>query len=340
MTAPLVSTVIPVFNGAKFVCRCIESVLAQTYRPIEVIVIDDGSTDESATLLRAYGERIRVIAQSNSGVSVARNVGIQTARGEFIAFLDQDDWWQPTKTSRQIDLFLADSTVGLVHTDVAHFDEPTGRYVGRLNHGRSEVLIGHCYDRLLMGNAIFNSSVVVRRSILKQVGGFSTEINRNTIQDYDLWLRIARVAPLAFVPEALTTYCLHPDQGMWNVRDSLMEEAKLLDRLVPPIQLKSDAKLRNRFFWLFNQLTIANLDVNDKNAARASSTRALQMKWSLRNALIWLLTFFPLSCISAIRSTYTHVKPKYVPHESNHVPSWAKATILELGTLPECCRRR
>ena len=165
MGTPLVSVIIPVYNGSDFLAAAIESVLGQTYRPTETILVDDGSTDNSWTLIESYGSRVTGIRQKNQGVAHARNCGILHARGEFVAFLDQDDWWASDKVEQQVRAFLRDDRVGLVHTGVRHYDEVAGNFAKPLNpNSHPEQLIGNCYDRLLLGNFVHNSSVMVRKS--------------------------------------------------------------------------------------------------------------------------------------------------------------------------------
>ena len=116
MENPLVSVVIPVYNGQRFLRQAIDSVLAQTYKNLEAIVVNDGSTDRSAEVMRAYGGRIVAVHQYNMGVGGARNTGMKKARGQFIAFLDQDDWWRPEKVAKQVARFAADKNLCLIYT--------------------------------------------------------------------------------------------------------------------------------------------------------------------------------------------------------------------------------
>jgi glycosyltransferase involved in cell wall biosynthesis len=102
-----VSCIVPVFNGERFVAEALESILAQTYRPIDVIVADDGSTDGTAAILSGYGGRIRVVTQPTAGPAATRNLGLEAARGEFVAFLDADDVWHPEKLAKQVRRFAA-----------------------------------------------------------------------------------------------------------------------------------------------------------------------------------------------------------------------------------------
>src|SRR5262249_41809571 len=144
MMSGLVSVVIPVYNGSSFLRDAIDSVLEQTYAPLQILVVDDGSVDDSPHVIASYGSRLEPFRQQNMGVSHARNKGVQAARGEFVAFLDQDDWWHPEKIARQVETFVQDADIGLVHTDVAHYHDPSSTFIERFNPNRSDWLIGRC----------------------------------------------------------------------------------------------------------------------------------------------------------------------------------------------------
>src|SRR5262245_55450805 len=124
---PLISVIIPSFNSARFVVQAVESALAQTYSPIEIIVIDDGSNDNTRVVLGPFFEWIRYVYQSNAGLSNARNRGIKEARGDLIAFLDADDQWLPEKLVKQWDCLKMNLNAGLIHTDTYQLYEPDGK---------------------------------------------------------------------------------------------------------------------------------------------------------------------------------------------------------------------
>lgn len=209
-----VSVVIPTYQRAHLVGQAIESVLAQSYRDYEIIVVNDGSTDDTATRLSEFADRIRVIHQANRGVSAARNAGIQVAKGDLLAFLDDDDLWLPGKLASQVALFARNSAVGLVYGDMKLFDEAgerQGSYVDRCPPPLMQnAAVLFCY------NFIPNSTVMVRRACLDQVGLFDESLP--PCEDYDLWLRIIEHWPVLGSSEVLTRYRLsanglHCDKG-------------------------------------------------------------------------------------------------------------------------------
>jgi glycosyltransferase involved in cell wall biosynthesis len=300
---PFVSVVIPVYNGQRYLRQALESVFAQTHRNIELIAVNDGSTDDSAEILASYEGRLVVVSQTNSGVGAARTAGMQAARGELVAFLDQDDWWLPEKIEKQVALFAADQRLGLVHTGVEHHDDLAGKSVGPLNPlAEPQLLVGDCYQRLLLDNQIYNSSVMVRAAVLKQVGYCNPAIRGNTVQDYDLWLRIAQVSRLGYVPEKLTVFRVHPNQGTWDRRQMLTEESRLLHRALDGSSLVQDAAMRARMAKLYTDLGTAHLDAGQRTLARVNYASSLGWRRTRRTAMLWTISWLPLGVIRAIQA--------------------------------------
>jgi glycosyltransferase involved in cell wall biosynthesis len=318
----LVSVVIPVYNGGSFLTKAIESTLSQTYKPIELIVVDDGSVDDSADIISSYGTRLRPIRQPNAGVAQARNVGIRAARGDFVAFLDQDDWWLPTKVAKQVEFFGQDHDLGLVHTDAAFYHDPSASFIGRINRLRPELLTGRSFERLLLGNAILNSSVMVRRSVLNTVGTINIEIRGNTIQDYDLWLRIAKQSSFGFIAEKLVVYRLHPGQGMWDARRSLVEELDLVERLVEETRTPPSAEMRARMATLLDEAGIAHLDAGNVELARQCFAKALRKRYSWRDVVLLALALLPPPLITRLRRARAGLRMLWGVNAATSRPVW------------------
>jgi glycosyltransferase involved in cell wall biosynthesis len=196
-----VSVVIATHNRALLVKEAIDSVLAQTQPPREVIVVDDGSSDPTRETLASYGNRIRAFHQKQGGASAARNFGMSRAEGEWIAFLDDDDVWLPSKLEQQVKLLEQDRRLGLVYCSDYTVDDHL-----RILHSRvaAPANRGDVFERLLIRNFIFTSCVVARRDAIQRAGYMDLEFR--FAQDWDLWLKIAAHAPVDFVPEPLVLY--------------------------------------------------------------------------------------------------------------------------------------
>ena len=216
MDRPLVSVIIPNYNYANYVGSAVDSVLGQTYPNIEIIVIDDGSTDGSREILEGYGDRINAVFQTNQGVSAARNNGVTVSRGELIAFLDADDYWLSEKIEKQVQNFAADPSLGLVHVAVDEIDTE-----GTSLRKHTEGLDGFVSDELVMltHRSIFGggSGLMVPRTVFDEAGGFDTRLS--TSADWDLFYQISSKFKVGFVPEVLLKYRFHHSNMHANVKE-------------------------------------------------------------------------------------------------------------------------
>ena len=214
MEKGLVSVVIPNYNYAHHLREAIDSALAQSYPDVEIIVVDDGSTDGSKDLLDQYKGKITAIFQKNQGVSAARNKGAALSQGEYLAFLDADDVWLPAKVERQIEFFRADPTLGLVHVGVREVDG-----AGRTLLDRLEGLEGKVSDDLLMlkreGILGGGSGLMVPRYVFDEVGGF--DLRLSTSADWDFFYQVSTRYLVGFVPQILLEYRVHHSNMHGNV---------------------------------------------------------------------------------------------------------------------------
>ncbi len=206
---PTVSVVIPTYNRAHIVGRAVKSVLGQTYQDWEIVVVDDGSKDDTRAAVEAFHEpRIRFIAhERNQGQCAAWNTGINAARGKYVAFLDSDDEWLPEKLAKSVEAFgKHDERVGLVYSGKMLLEE-NGTVLGV----RTPTLQGNVHDALLAWDFIGSCTrVVVRRDVLRQVGGF--DLSLPSCDDWDLWIRVSKVSEVAAIEECLVKRYLGPDQ--------------------------------------------------------------------------------------------------------------------------------
>lgn len=222
-TQPLLSAIIPNYNYAHYLPLAINSVLAQSYKEVEIIVVDDGSKDDSRSIVRTYGERVRLIEQKNQGVAVARNRGVAESLGEFIAFLDADDLWLPTKLERQMQRFFDEPELGLVHCGVEEIDEEGNPLLVRLDGLEGWV----AKELLLLQRPVIlggGSGLMISRKTFEEVGGFDERLS--TSADWDFFYRVAARYRVGFVPEVLIHYRVHKSNMHSNVK--LMEHDMLL----------------------------------------------------------------------------------------------------------------
>ncbi len=196
-----VSVVIPTYNNGGLLTQALDSVLAQTILPAEIVVVDDGSQDDTAQRIVPYAGRVKYLFQPNQGVSAARNRGLDEARQEWIAFLDADDVWHPRKLELQLHTLRRVPDLALLGTEV--FDWPATSFPD-CDFLPSASLERIPWDRLVVKNYFTTSSVLVRRSVLQQVGFFDTSLQGP--EDYDRWLHVAEWGPVANLMVPLTGY--------------------------------------------------------------------------------------------------------------------------------------
>lgn len=224
----LVSVVTATYNMGRYIAETLESILGQDYPQVESIVVDDGSTDDTAAVLARFDgdPRLRVVHQANAGQTVAKNRGVAEARGEFIAFCDADDTWEPHKLSRQIPRFRADDRVAVVFSEIDNIDDQS-RPLDGPRMRRSE---GRVTAQLLIDNFVPFPSVVVRADALRAAGGFDENLTMSI--DYDLWLRLSTEYRFAYVPEVLAHYRLWPGQMSHRTGERLDNFERLFDRFL------------------------------------------------------------------------------------------------------------
>jgi len=217
MHDPLISVIVPAYNSGPLLDETLQSVLAQTWKRRELIVVDDGSTDDTPRRLASYGSALRTVRQENLGTGAARNAGLRLARGEYVALLDHDDLWAPTKLEVQLDVARRHPASGFVACDGEEFEGARvrsgqllfGPVATRLAPAPRREWTGAAYGDLLLGCPIATSGqTLIRRDVLEQVGAISER--RDESVDYDLWLRLARDRPLTFHGDRLVRWRYHP----------------------------------------------------------------------------------------------------------------------------------
>jgi glycosyltransferase involved in cell wall biosynthesis len=245
-----ISVIIPTYNYGHFISQAIESVLAQTYPAAEVIVVDDGSTDDTADIVKAFGDPVKFVKQENSGVCEARNRGVRESTSDLLAFLDADDIYLPTSLEKQAALFLNDSELGLVHCGLRLFDHETGDTISEILEGGEE----NVADNLLLweGPVIAGpGAIVVQRDAFASVGGFDTAMKVG--EDWDFCYRIAKKYKIGFVAEPLVLYRSHRSAAHLNVSEMERGMSRFLEKAFSTGD-GSVQKLRRRSYGNFHKV--------------------------------------------------------------------------------------
>ncbi|MBP6823934.1 MAG: glycosyltransferase [Acidobacteria bacterium] len=221
---PKVSVIIPAYNSALFIAATIRSVLDQTYGNYEVIIVDDGSTDDTLQVLNTFvpsscdfvEKPIRVFSKSNGGPASARNLAIRNSTGKYIAFLDGDDLWTPDKLAEQVAFLEQHSEVGMTFAEAIVFTERNGQKEFREKIGYTgETSFCH----LLLGDHIPNSTVMIRRECVDKIGLLNESSELVAVEDYEYWLRLARSFPIKGIAKPMAYYRVHANNLMGDGED-------------------------------------------------------------------------------------------------------------------------
>jgi glycosyltransferase involved in cell wall biosynthesis len=284
---PLVSAVIPAYNAARFLGDAIRSALGQAGADVEVIVVDDGSTDATRDVAESFGTAIRYERQHNQGMAGARNAGIGLCRGEYVGFLDADDTWLPDKVLRQLEALSSAPSVRATHGACIVVDADLKPIAVQHSRRRASAL----EDLLLLGNIVGSiCSLLVERRLLDAVGGFSREFSN--CADWELAIRLARHTDFLYIPQPLVTYRQH-GANLSRQIDTLERESTrlvemaLADPGLPPTVARRAAEARAR-----NWMVLAGCYFN---AGRyADFGRCARLALRLRPALLARVVGFPV----------------------------------------------
>ena len=277
---PLVSVILPVYNGAEFVGSAIESALRQTYRNLEVIAVDDGSSDQTLAILKRYAiedSRFLVVSQKNGGVARARNRGLMEATGDLVAPLDADDLWEPTKIDRQVrQLQRSGERTGLVYSWWVWID-PDGAILDR---SPAWEIAGDVFEKLVQINFTGNASVpLFRRHCVEEVGGYNEDLaaaNAGGCEDWELALRIAERYEIAVVKELLVGYRRHPG-SMSTACETMSRSQQRVMESMRKLRPGMDQSIFRRATSQFN-LYLSGLSFWSGNLAEA-------VRWGLRSGI-------------------------------------------------------
>ena len=287
-----VSVVIPAYNHASFLQKTIESVLAQTWRDYEIIVVDDGSQDATPAVAAQFGAALRYIRQANRGMAATRNTGIQAASGELISFLDDDDLWLPDYLATVVPHFQADPSLAAMYTGYQLTSGEEGRDFPK--QGTRTVPANSLYDQLIEGGFFPPSSVSVRKSCLDSIGFFDE--NLQGYADWELWLRICKEHRFIGIPDVLIKYRIHSGGLSSNVEHMTEDHLKAVRKHFGLSQGEAAAwTVEKRRAYAFAYRTAAF-----EYSIRGQSDQAWE--YIIRAAIIWpetlarLDTFYEFAC--------------------------------------------
>jgi glycosyltransferase involved in cell wall biosynthesis len=303
---PRVNVVIPCFNAERYIAATLRSVLAQHGAELEVIVVDDGSTDGSVTVVERDFPQVKLIRRANAGVAAARNAGIAAADAPWLAFCDADDIWLPGKLSAQFDALAASQGACMSYTawqvwpSLAPEPEPalvqqlTAESAGPPWAGAT----GWLYPELLLDCVVWTSTVLMQRRLLDEVGGFDMGLRIG--EDYDLWLRLSRVTRIERVARPLALYRQHPGSitrgaPQENYRGRVVQKALDTWGLAGPDGRLADAsRVKQRLAGSWSEFAYAQLAAGERLASRRSSRRALRIAPThLAGWKLWLRSWLP-----------------------------------------------
>lgn len=291
---PEVSVIIPTYNSAGYVTQAIESVLRQTFRDFEILVIDDGSTDETEEVMRRYDPVVRYIRQSNGGVAVARNRGIQEARGQYVAFLDADDTWFEDKLGQQIAALRITTHYRVCYSAFTLADSE----LKPLATVQSKRVGSTLEDLLLRGNIVGSiCTVMCQRSLFEVTGGFDDRLSQ--CADWDMWVRLAAHTEFLYLHEPTVTYRQHGSNMSRNAALLEHDSVRVLEKGFQMATVPDSIKSRRRTAFARNYMVLAGTYFHARRhkdflrcAARSVSMDVKQLGY---------LASFPLRIIKRFR---------------------------------------
>jgi len=294
-----VSVVIAAYNAARFIKQAIDSALAQSLAPAEIIVVDDGSTDHTREVLARYGERVRYFYQNNAGPGAARNRGVREARGDWVAFLDSDDFWDKNHLELLLNHAREFPEAVLIYCGKKWVDLEGREIQG--NDKQKMFPSGWIFSDMFAGNYISTTSVVVaKKAILTEVGGFEERLKVS--QDYDLWLRIAAVAPICGLPVYTLNYRRHDSNLTLQAVKMYKEDISILMEAIKMIlNGKVDSRnnpraidIRVKMRQSFTNASVGMFHIGEYKEVRGLGWRAIRCGYATVPLVPrWVLSWLP-----------------------------------------------
>ena len=281
---PRVTVLIPAYAAARFIAATLDSVAAQTYRDFEIIVVDDGSPDDTKAVVDAWLARAGLagvcLRRPNGRIAAARNTGLREAKGELIALLDHDDFWTPDKLALTVAEFDAHPEAVLVGHNVDVVRE--GRVLRVERRGPA---VTNMYERLLfVGNSVSPSGATFRLDKALAIGGFRENPEFNTVEDYDFWMRLSRLGPFRFIDKTLASYTVIPGSASSKVESHYSNQESLLrdhfaSYLGPRPGLADRLRVRRRMSYVYRAAAGALLEAGSDGILRRRYVRRMLAAW-------------------------------------------------------------
>ena len=299
-----ISVIIPAYNSAAYINECIESVLSQTYKAHQIIVVDDGSTDDTSNIIAKYKNKIEYVYQPNSGPSCARNTGIELSTCDLIAFMDSDDAWMPDKLEKQVNYIRNNPDFKLVVTDM--FEGPYFDCERKSAFSNFEGIVeGFIFERLLKSSYIFTPTVLVEKRVLLEFKGF--DITMNMMEDLDLFLKIAHKYEIGVLNELLVFRRRHGqniskslgalDRRAWFWQKVLRDYPELTDEHIKLVVSHINRSVWGSGYDYFDKYMMEEARSRFIESFAANYNRVQSLKYIL-------MTFFPDSVIRFMRNTF------------------------------------
>lgn len=302
---PVVSAIIPAYNAEDFIAETLDSVFAQTYRPLEIIVVDDGSTDRTAEVVKNYLQRndnetnLRYIYQQNSGPSGARNSGIKSSTGKYVAFLDADDLWPEDKLSKQAGLMELYPDVVLTFGDMRRFSKSKGiaesmfiRQKCTKEFFGDSFYVKDAYNKLLTRNFIPTGTVIIRKDFFQYSDLFDEYLR--CVEDWDLWLRIAMHGTIAYSTDVWELKRDHENNVSNNIevmKLSMLEVLKKHEKNFHSYIRKNNLNFKSHFCDGYYGLGLHYLEKGQKRNAREAFFKSLHYEINIKSIFYLLITF-------------------------------------------------
>jgi glycosyltransferase involved in cell wall biosynthesis len=300
---PSVSVVIPSYNSSRYLAEAIDSVLAQTYQDFEIIVIDDGSTDSTAELVAGYGDRVRYYQQHQRGPAAARNLGIRSARGRYVAFQDADDLWMPDKLAKQMALLERRPELAMVFCGHTAFDVEGPVTWCRGLEKRRWLMKGDVVQNIFLNSEIGTPTVMVRRDVFDSVGGFDEDLQIG--EDDNLWMRIASAYPVELLDEPMAAVRVHSkgiSRHPLTTYSAQLLQLQLLPVRYPALTQRLKPVLSIKRGQVHYELGLHHFSNNELKEARAAFGKAFRANpWQWLFSYRYLLTLLPHAWVRAIR---------------------------------------